>query len=127
MENKATISDIHADLINWVKELVFYKEELKTFQVRLEEVVRRNNHHDILAEVEHFQNQFIRQNEVIDELKHEFKQYDGDVVRNVLNANGSGDQAAVQMPPELLDQHDTFIKLYAEMKSDFEKFLSKTF
>lgn len=126
MENNASASVVHADLINWVKELVFYKEELKSFQGKLEEVVRKNNHRDLMAEVEHFQNQFIRQNEVIDELKHEFKEYDGDVVLSVLN-QPSGDQSAFQMSTALLDKHDTFIKLYAELKGDFEKFLARTF
>jgi predicted nucleic acid-binding Zn-ribbon protein len=82
MENKAQLTEAHAKMIDWVKELAFYKDELKTFQTRLQEVVARNNKQEILAEVEHFQNQFIRQNEVMDELNHDFKQFDNSIVAN---------------------------------------------
>jgi hypothetical protein len=33
----------------------------------------------------------------------------------------------MEMPADLLDQHDTFLKIYKELKLDFEKFLAKTY
>jgi multidrug efflux pump subunit AcrB len=127
MESKAHLNEVHANLITWVNELKFYKDEVKTFQSRLEEVVKQNNKPEVMAEVEHFQNQFIRQNEVIDELKHEFKQVDNQIVTNVMSNPVASDHRSMEMPAELLDQHDTFLKIYGELKVEFEKFLAKTY
>lgn len=127
MENKAHLTEAHAKMIEWVKELAFYKDELKTFQTRLEEVVTKNNKQEVLAEVEHFQNQFIRQNEVIDTLKHDFKQFDNTIAANVMSNPVASDHRSVVIPAELIDQHDTFLKIYKELKTEFEKFLAKTF
>jgi thioester reductase-like protein len=127
MENKAHLPEAHAKMIEWVKELAFYKDELKTFQNRLEEVVKGNNKQEVLAEVEHFQNQFIRQNEVVDTLRHDFKQFDNKIAESVLNNPVASDRRSIEIPAELIDQHDTFLKIYKELKTDFEKFLAKTF
>lgn len=127
MENKAYLTEAHAKMIEWVKELAFYKDELKTFQNRLEEVVKSNNKPEVLAEVEHFQNQFIRQNEVVDILRHEFKQFDNVVTDNVVSNPVASDHRKIEVPSTLIDQHDTFLKIYKELKEDFEKFLAKTF
>ncbi len=127
MESKAHVSEIHADLTNWVKELVFYKDEVKTFQTRLEEVVKQNNKMEVLAEVEHFQNQFIRQLEVIDTLKHDFKQFENVLTANVMANPVASDHRQMAFPVELIDQHETFLKIYMELKTDFEKFLAKTY
>ncbi|OYU96402.1 MAG: hypothetical protein CFE21_08375 [Bacteroidetes bacterium B1(2017)] len=127
MESKAHLSEIHADLTNWVSELKFYKDEVKTFQTRLEEVVKQNNKHEVMAEVEHFQNQFIRQNEVIDTLKHDFKQFDNVIAANIENNPVASDHRAIALPVDLKDQHDTFLKIYNELKVEFEKFLAKTY
>ncbi|MDP3927890.1 MAG: hypothetical protein Q8R57_02605 [Bacteroidota bacterium] len=127
MENKAHLPEAHAKMIEWVKELAFYKDELKTFQNRLEEVVKGNNKQEVLAEVEHFQNQFIRQNEVVDTLRHDFKQFDNKIAESVLNNPVASDRRSIEIPAELIDQHDMFLKIYKELKTDFEKFLAKTF
>jgi hypothetical protein len=127
MENKAHLPEAHAKMIEWVKELAFYKDELKTFQNRLEEVVKGNNKQEVLAEVEHFQNQFIRQNEVVDTLKHDFKQFDNKIAESVLNNPVASDRRSIEIPAELIDQHDIFLKIYKELKTEFEKFLAKTY
>lgn len=127
MESKAHLNEIHANLTTWVNELIFYKDEVKTFQTRLEDVVKQNNKPEIMAEVEHFQNQFIRQNEVIDTLKHDFKKVDNQITANVMSNPVASDHRTMEMPADLLDQHDTFLKIYKELKLDFEKFLAKTY
>jgi hypothetical protein len=127
MESKAHLNEIHANLTTWVNELIFYKDEVKTFQTRLEEVVKHNNKPETMAEVEHFQNQFIRQNEVIDTLKHDFKKVDNQITANVMSNPVASDHRTMEMPADLLDQHDTFLKIYKELKLDFEKFLAKTY
>ncbi|MCB0786643.1 MAG: hypothetical protein KDC02_20845, partial [Flavobacteriales bacterium] len=62
------INDLHFEHQVWLNNLRFYKDEIAIFEHRLEDVVTRNTDREFLAQVEHFQNQYIREKEVIDEL-----------------------------------------------------------
>ena len=72
MKKKAIyINDLHFEHKQWMSELEFQRGELKSFIKRLEEVVVRWTDKEILRQVEHFQNQFILHDEVIDTLVHD--------------------------------------------------------
>ena len=70
------IGDLHFDHMEWLNALRFYKEDIGILEHRLEDIVRRNTKNEVMAELEHFQNQFIREREVIDELRHDIKQHE---------------------------------------------------
>lgn len=61
-------SDMHFEHLNWRRELAFWEDEIKSFKNRLVEIVKRWTDKNVLAQLEHFQNQFIRHGEVIDTL-----------------------------------------------------------
>ena len=56
-----TVSKCGNDHSTWLKELDFYNEELSLLEKRLLEIADKNNGKEVMAEVEHFQNQFIVQ------------------------------------------------------------------
>ncbi|MCE2741197.1 MAG: hypothetical protein LW669_06885 [Sphingobacteriales bacterium] len=126
METKAHLNEAHAKMYEWVKELNFYTEELTIFQNRLGEIVSKNNNKDLLAELEHFQNQFIRHREVMDTLHHAYTQFENIIVDDVKKNSIATNRRSIEIPANLIDQHDTFIRIYKELKTDFEKFLTKT-
>jgi hypothetical protein len=126
MEQKKHVNDLHQLYTGWLKDLAFYKDELGTFGKRLEEVVTQNNKKEILASVEHFQNQFIRQNELIDELRHTYNEKELGLVSNVLANPIASDRVIYQDPADLKEEFETFERIYREMKVEFESFLSKT-
>jgi uncharacterized protein (DUF2235 family) len=127
MEIKAHFNEIYANILSWVNDLTFYKDELNVFQTRLEEVAKQNSKQEVMTEVEHFQNQFIRQHEVIDTLKHDLKKFNNTIVENISKNPVASDRRTTAAPVELEDQYRTFLKIYNELKSDFEKFLVKTY
>ena len=47
----------------WTSNLSFYKDEIKIMENRLVEITSKNTSKEILAQVEHFQNQLIIQKE----------------------------------------------------------------
>ena len=125
MEAVAQMSEIHEENLAWINNLRFYEEEIKILNKRLEEVAKSKLAHDAMAQVEHFQNQFIRQREVVDEIKHHVKLSD-----RVLYDSAQGDAGN---PPFSLfnhdgmrDEYETFEKIYQELKNDFERFLRQT-
>jgi hypothetical protein len=72
METKAKIYDQHAENTEWTSKLNFYKDDIKIMTGRLEEVASKNSSKEVLAQVEHFQNQLIIQRNNID-LFHEIQ------------------------------------------------------
>jgi len=126
MEAKTHISNLHSEHTEWLNTLSFNKDEIQTFNSRLAEVIKANNAVDVAANVEHFQNQFIRQREVIDELRHEIKQYENSLIQQVEANPVASDHRIVVDHPALRDQMETFERIYGELKNEFNHFLSKT-
>lgn len=119
------IADLHFDHMEWINSLKFYKDEIGIFEHRLEDIVRRNNKHEVMAELEHFQNQFIREREVIDELRHDIKAHE-----NVLEKESKDHPVAIEHRyftdhAGLRDRFQTFEKLYRELKAEFHQWLAK--
>ena len=75
MEQKL-IFDQHTEHLEWLNRLAFYKDDIKILRNRLTEVAAKNTEHDILANVEHFENILIVQQEQNDILRHDVKQYE---------------------------------------------------
>ena len=126
MENKRYISELHADHKEWISKLSFYKEEIVSFEMRLGEVARANNTKEISAQVEHFQNQFIRQGELIDELKHAIQQHEKVLSEAVETNPVASDHRYVSDHGMLREQVKTFENIYHDLKVEFSHFLSKS-
>lgn len=119
------IGDLHFDHMEWINALKFYKDEIMIFEHRLEEIVRRNTGQEVMAELEHFQNQFIREKEVIDELRHDIKAHE-----NTLEKESKDNPVAIEHRyftdhTKLRDRFQTFEKLYRELKGEFHLWLTK--
>ncbi len=126
MEAQKHFSELHTEHNEWINKLLFYKEEIQTFKSRLEEVVKANNTIEITSNVEHFQNQFIRQNEVIDELKHEIKQHENNLAKQIEANPTASDHRLTTDHSGLRDQMNIFEKIYDDLKNEYTQFLVKS-
>lgn len=125
MTTKANIFNEHAENQDWLKSLEFYKEEITILAKRLQEVAGKNNASEFLKDVEHYQNQFIVQRNNIDELAHAIKMNEKEIVKEV-NAN------PVAVEHRKVESHETeadflgyFEKNFADLRKEYNKFLSK--
>ena len=125
MTTKVNIIDQHLENQDWLKRLDFYKEEIAILKERLDEVTGKNNAPDFLKDVEHFQNQFIVQRNNIDELGHSIKMNEQSLVKEV-NAN------PIAVDHRKVENHETeadfityFEKNFAELRGEYNRFLSK--
>ncbi len=118
------ISALHFDHRVWLNSLRFYREELFIFQRHLEQFVRTAAVPETMAHVEQFQNRFIRQSEVIDELAHDIKKHD-QALSDQLSSKAPG---MIYRPfgihNELRERMDTFERLYMELKNEFRNWLA---
>jgi hypothetical protein len=121
----ATISirSLHMEYQLWTRELIFYKEEIKIFEDHLEALLKRNNKNGVLANVEHFQNQFILQKEVIDYLKHDLNVSERQLAGFVYEMSGDGiDNIKMDNHGKLRERMTTFRKIYKDIKNEFRRF-----
>lgn len=117
------IGDLHHDQREWLNALAFYKEDIVILEHRLEDIVRRNTKQEVMAQVEHFQNQLIREREVIDELRHDVKQEENVLEKEAKEHPVAIDHRYFRDHSELRDRFDTFEKLYRELKQEFQRWL----
>ncbi len=71
MESTVSIGQFQDVLQSWKRELSSIKHEIRHFEHHLENLTAKKIPKHLLAEVEHFQNSFICQKEVIDKLRHD--------------------------------------------------------
>ena len=59
MDNKVIFnSDLHCEHLQWIKELLFWIDEIKSFQKRLGEIFQKWTDSMVLAELGQFRNNF---------------------------------------------------------------------
>lgn len=119
------IADLHFEHSVWQNEFVFFQQEIDIFEKRLGEVALKNTELEVKANIEHFQNQFIRHREVIDEMLHEIRLHEQAL------SHAAGAPAATHNHTEYRD-HDRmrsdmvrFRAIYGELKEEYLRFLSK--
>jgi hypothetical protein len=123
MYQTVSIRSLHLEYQLWVRELIFYKEEIKIFESHLEELVSRNTRQGVQVQIEHFQNQFICQKEVIDILKHKLNISERQLAAFVYDLSGGViDSIRMDNHSELREEIQTFRKLYKKLKTDFRYF-----
>ena len=122
MESTVSIEQFQVELQSWKRELSSTKEEIKSFEKELAGLASHSHNRDIFPHIEHFQNNFIRQKEVIDELRHDLPDSPRrmESIFNSVNNDGEHDIHA-----ELSDRMDTFRKLYDELREKFQRFESE--
>lgn len=118
------MADLHFDHQMWLNSLQFYKEELSIFEGRLGEVSFRNSSIDVKARVEHFQNQFIRQHEVIDILRHDINAHENELANYAKEHPVALEHVYFSNHSDLEDRMATFVKIWKELRMDYMKFLS---
>ena len=124
-EEHAHLKDLHFEHRLWMNELKFYKEELKIFEHRLDEIVVKNTTKKVLARLEQFQNKFIRQRDVIRDLKHRVKAHEKHLARYAKEYPVAVDHVYFEDHTTLRDEMLYYRKMFSELKETFLRFLSE--
>lgn len=116
---------LHVEHSQWLENLKFYDDEIGILRSRITEVAAKNTSQEVMKEIEHFQNQLIIQKNEIDELRHAIKDHEN-YIENAVAQNPAADHKYVNDHAVERDRMDSFEKLFKDMKSELNKFLSKT-
>ena len=118
-------NDLRYDHHIWENELNFYKNELFIFENRLVDMLDRDPNRDLLRELEQFQNQFIRQKEVVDELNHKIHLYDDElrgIPAEIMLGKTSNE---IEKHKDLEDDLQINRRLYFDLRNRFNSYLLK--
>lgn len=120
-----TIYNQHQENSEWMNKLFFYKDEIAIMQKRIEEVAKANTTKEVSAQIEHFQNQLIIQANNIDMIKHDVKQNEAVLEKNI-NANPVAvDHRKTADHTKERDAVESFEKNFNELRKELNTFLSK--
>lgn len=118
-------NDLRYDHNIWENELNFYKKELGIFETRLVEMLKRKPTRDLLRELEQYQNQFIRQKQVVDNVNHKIHLYDDELKGIPAEIMLSNDSNEITKHKELESDIRITRKLYFELRDRFSIYLEK--
>ena len=122
-EQTVDMQDLHAEHLSWKKDLEFYLDDLAVLTHRLEDVVTKNGNGEIMRWVEHYQNQFIRQQEVNDEIRHQINVHEDLLVKK--KKKGAEAKSSVGDHRHMRATMDTYKSMYHDLKTEFMVFLTK--
>lgn len=128
METKSEIlfnEDLHFEHKQWRSELAFWEDELKSFKNRLSELIRRWTNKEVLAQLEHYQNEFILHEGVIDELQEAIEKHETRIAGQTQSGLEALDTAMTKKHLEFRNKMETQRLIYADLKKEFFRFLSK--
>lgn len=124
---KSSLTFLHQQCQDWLREMKFYKEEVTLLSERLGEVVQKNTDKDVLAHVEHFQNKLIMLNEQCDILKHDINLRGEEIQAKAKAAPTHLTEKTHDASEDLQDRMTDYTKSFSETRLEFNKFLSKVY
>ncbi len=107
------------DHAEWIDKLKSYKHEIVTLEERLAEIARSTRKTDVLAQVEHFQNQFILQRSNLNDILYAIKLDEKEYHFELISMPKGAEHTLVSPSFELAEQ---FEKTMDELKETFTVF-----
>ena len=123
--DKKHIPDLHNEHQEFMSSIHFYRDDIRALTARLEEVATKNTKTEVTSQIEHFQNQFIRQLEVADELEHEIKLHEKELAKNVSDNPVAYQHRTADDHATLRDDLDSYKKIYTDLRNEFNRFLEE--
>jgi hypothetical protein len=125
MKTEEKIYTQHTENNDWINSLKFYGDEIRILIHRLQEVASLNNHMEVLAQVEHFQNQFLIQKSNIDELSHIIKINEEALLKEIKNNPVSADHRKMEYHLKERERFIAFENNFKSMRAEFNAFVAK--
>jgi hypothetical protein len=125
MEKVKTIKELHQEHKIWLAKLLFYQDELVIMAGRIAEVEKKNTSDEVLAWVDHFQNQLVIQKEQIDILKHDIKSHELFLEGAIIKNHDSIDQEKFSDHDKHRESIEVFEKIFNELRVELIQFLSR--
>ncbi len=115
----------HEENKEWMSNLLFYRDEIKIMNERIAEIASKNTSKEVLAQIEHFQNQLLIQTNQLSILKHDLN-LDNDAIDNEIKKNSVAvDHRSIEDHAGIREKMAAFEKIFSSFKKELNAFLSK--
>ncbi len=121
MENQEQLSDLLSEHTAWQNQILHFKGDLKSMKDELGMIVSKFSPREVPASAEHFQNQFILQKDVLDIMRHDFKQYENQL-EDAQRLDGIVTDHLITMRNAYRVRLSDFEKIYHDLKHEFDRF-----
>lgn len=111
--------------LEWLSTLEFHEKDLAILKKLLAEVVNKNTQRDSNANAEHFQNQFIIQQNNIDELKHIIGRHAHLLFNDAEQHAGHVATTLAKKNKEIDDEVKGIGKILIELRQEFNRYAAK--
>jgi len=111
------------DHAEWIDKLKSYKNEIASLEGSLSSLAGVTRKPEVLARVEHFQNQFIVQKSNVNDILHAVKMDQKEAYFELITKPNSETRTLAEVRSK--DLAETFVKTMDELKNDFSKFMTK--
>ncbi len=125
VKERKYIGDLHFEHKMWDNELSFFKEEISILEPYLSGITHKYTDSEVLASLEHFQNQFLLQKENIRELQHKVKAHEKNLSTFAHEHPVAIDHHHFTDHRTLREGMDRQKAIYYDLKKEFMLFLQK--
>lgn len=120
------LKQYHHENLTWVRSLEFLKQENSFLKNRLSEVVDVTSDRDLLAQAEHFQNQFIIKDEFLDQLRHDVHEQERILTEKYVRTGNGVDDYVSNRQRKLREQMEYLERDFASLRNEFNRYLTVT-
>lgn len=125
MDTIVNNANLHFEHKNWLNEIAFWMDEIKSFQNRMDEIEARWSDDMVLAELGQFQNQMIIHTSRIDQLRDEIRAHEHSIAENIDELHEAIDRVGFRYHLDMREKMDTERVMFHDLKKRFFSFLSK--
>ena len=118
-------TDLHFEHESWMRELDFWKDEIESFQNRLNEMVMRFSDKDIYASIEKFQNQIVIHEERLNGIRNRIQMHEANIADHYKKELDSMNTELVKKHVEIRERMEDQRDMMSEMKKNLFAFLTK--
>ncbi len=118
-------SDLHFEHMQWKRELLFWKDEIRSFQNRLDEIVERWTDNKILAELGQFQNNFAIHHDKIEKYLEKIGSHEHDIAAHFKSNENVIDRVHLKHHEAFRDKLKAQRDIYNDIKHKYYIFLGK--
>ena len=118
-------TDLHFEHESWMRELDFWKDEIESFQNRLNEMVMRFSDKAIYASIEKFQNQIVIHEEKLNGIRNRIQMHEANIADHYKKELDSMNTELVKKHLEIRERMEDQRDMMSEMKKNLFAFLTK--
>ena len=121
MEKNKT-DQVVQECMAWERLLDFFKQENSHLKTRLSEVLDDKTDKDFLALAEHFQNQFILKDEFVDEMSHDVREQEQNLLI-LADKKATIEERLIKKQQKIRNEMEFLEKDFNRIKNEFNKYL----